>query len=143
MNLMEAMKSRALQIRNVAFYLAIPSFFLGLWGLLFGTQSIRCGGFFVPKCGGFFVPLALAGLVVVLATFWVKESIVRKLFFILAGGSGTALAINLIVGPVGGGDGGGIFLPMILICPPLFIIGALGGIVFHIKESVAKDSSTP
>jgi hypothetical protein len=29
---------------------------------------------------------------------------------------------------------------MILICPPLFIIGAVGGIVFLIKESVAKDT---
>ena len=134
MNLIEAMKSRALQIRNVAFYVTLPSFFLVLV-TVFG-RAIGSSG--IPS-----IPLALAGLVVVLATFWVKESILHKVFFILAGGSGTALAINMIVGPVGGGDGGGIFLPMILICPPLFIIGALGGIVFHIKESVDKDMNTP
>jgi hypothetical protein len=141
MNLIKAMKSRALQIRNVAFYVTLPSFFLVLVVLL-GTSS--AGG--IPS-----IPLALAGMAVVLATFWLKESIVHKVFFILAGGSGTALAITLIVAdsmsllgcPSGGGDGGGIFLPMILICPPLFIIGALGGIVFHIKESVDKDMNTP
>ena len=134
MNLVEAVKSRALQIRNVAFYMTLPSFFLVL--VIVFDRAIRSSG--VPS-----IPLALAGLVVVLATFWVKESILHKVFFILAGGSGTVLAINMIVGPVGGGDGGGIFLPMILICPPLFIIGALGGIVFHIKESMTKDMNTP
>lgn len=134
MNLIEAMKSRVLQIRNVAFYLALPSFFLVL--VIVFDRATRSSG--IPS-----IPLALAGLVVVLATFAVKESILHKVFFILAGGSGTVLAINMIVGPIGGGDGGGIFLPMILICPPLFIIGAVGGIVFHIKDSVAKDSSTP
>lgn len=134
MNLIEAMKSRAVQVRNAAFYVTLPSFFLVLV-TVFG-RAIRSSG--IPS-----VPLALAGLVVLLATFWVKESILHKVFFILAGSSGTVLAINMIVGPLGGGDGGGIFLPMILICPPLFIIGAVGGIVFHIQESVAKDSSTP
>lgn len=140
MNLIEAVKSKALQIRNIAFYVAIPSFFLGLV-LLFGTRSSI-------KCGAFVVPLALAGLTVVLATFWLKEGWLQKCFFILAGGSGAALAITLIVvdtmsmlGCPPGGDGGGIFLPMILTCPPLFIIGALGGIVFHIKESEAKDAT--
>jgi hypothetical protein len=138
-NLIEAVKSKALQVRNIAFYVALPSFFLGLV-LLFGTRTIRCGAFFVP--------LALAGLAVVLATFWLKESLLHKVFFILAGGSGAALAITLIVadtmtmlGCPPGGDGGGIVLPMILICPPLFITGALGGIVFLIKESGAGDSS--
>lgn len=132
MNLIEAMKSRALQIRNVAFYVTLPSFFFVLVTVF--DRAIRSSG--IPS-----VSLALVGLVVMLATFWVKESILHKVFFILAGGSGMALAITLIVGPVGGGDGGGIFLPMILICPPLFLIGAVGGIVFHIKESVAKDSN--
>ena len=40
-------------------------------------------------------------------------------------------------------QGGLITLPMILICTPLFIIGALGGIVFCIKESVDKDRNMP
>lgn len=134
MNLIEAVQSKTLQIRNIAFYVTLPSFFLVL--VILFDRATRSSG--VPS-----VPLALAGLVVVLATFWVKEGIVHKVFFILAGGSGTALAINMIVGPLGGGDGGGVFLPMILICPPLFIIGALGGIVFHIKDGVAKDMKTP
>jgi hypothetical protein len=134
MNLIEAVKSRTLQIRNIAFYVTLPSFFLVL--VIVFDRTTRSSG--IPS-----IPLALAGLVVVLATFWVKESILHKVFFILAGGSGTALAINLIVGPVGGGDGGGIFLPMILICPPLFIIGAVGGIVFHIKGQIAEEKNTP
>lgn len=141
MNLIEAVKSKALQIRNIAFYVAFPSFFLGLV-LLFGTRSI--------KCGAFFVPLALAGLAVVLATFWLKEGWIQKCFFILTGGSGAALAITLIVadtmsllGCPPGGDGGGITLPMILLCPPLFIIGAVGSMGCLAKEGMAKDSSTP
>jgi len=126
------MKSTTLQIRNVAFYVTLPSFFLVLV-TVFG-RAIGSSG--IPS-----VPLALAGAVVVLATFRVKESIVHEFFFILAGASGAALAITLIVfgimrmlGCPPGGDGGGITLPMILICPPLFIIGAVGGIVCLVRS---------
>lgn len=121
-----------MQIRNVAFYVTLPCFFLVL--VIVFDRATRSSG--IPS-----IPLALAGLAVLLATFRVKESILHKVFFILAGGSGAALAINMIVGPVGGGDGGGIFLPMILICPPLFIIGAVGCIVFLIKATANEPES--
>lgn len=136
----ETMKARSPQIRNIAFYVAIVSFFLVLL-TLFGVRSIQSSG--IPS-----IPLALAGLVVVLLTLRLKESVMQKCFFILAGGSGAGLAITLIVfdimrmlGCPPGGDGGGITLPMILICPPLFLIGAVGGIVFLIKGRKTQDAS--
>jgi hypothetical protein len=137
MNLNQAMKTRPLQIRNAAFYVMLPSFFLALLGL-FGVSIRSCG---IPS-----MPLALAGLAVVLLTIRLEEGSIQKCFFIVAGASGAGLAITLIVfdimrmlGCPPGGDGGGITLPMILLCPPLFIIGAVGSIVFLVKDSGANN----
>jgi hypothetical protein len=62
MNLNEALKTRSLQIRNIAFFVLLASFFL-------------------PKFGWFavfIIPVAPTGLVVVLLTIRLNESIIQK-----------------------------------------------------------------
>jgi hypothetical protein len=100
-------------------------------------------GLFVPE-GWVGVPgtlFGLPGLVVFLVSFWVEERFWHKLVFCLGGGAAGALLITLVVfhvlsllGRTPGGDGGGITVPMILLCPPLFIIGSVGGIVVLIRS---------
>jgi hypothetical protein len=129
------MKTRLTRIRNVAFWMMLLAAFLGL-GMPQGWIGVPGTLFGVP------------GLVVLLLTFWVRERLIQKLFFILAGGAAAALFITLVVfnimrflGHTPAGDGGGITVPMIMICPPLFVVGAVGSMVFLIKAKPSEPGS--
>ena len=122
------MNNKLLKIRNAALM----------------VQLAGCATMFCMLGPGFDIPCALfaaAGLVVLLLTIKLGELGIQKLFFILAGLAGTGSLITLVVfnllrwsGHTPGGDGGGITVAMlIVVCPILFLIGAVGSIVCLIK----------
>lgn len=131
------MKEKLLIIRNMVFYMTILLFFASV-------------GSFRQMFDILFLPLGLPALAVVLLTIRVDEPRMQKVFFLLAGGAGAAMFITCAVfslmrhfGHTPGGDGGGITVPMLLGCPIVFIIGAVGAIVCLVKGSKAQDNSTP
>jgi hypothetical protein len=122
------MKDKLLIIRNTAFGLMILSSLM--------VFSVPAKSFDIPCMitGAF-------GLVVVLATFWLTESIVQKVFFIMAGGGAAAVLIAFgtfhllaMCGHKPGGDGGGITVPTVLIGLALTVIGSIGAIVCLIRS---------
>jgi len=130
------MKQALPVIRNVAFGLMI-FFFLILFASL--------GPGFDTPCNLF----GSLGLVVLLLTVAIAEPKIQKVFFIIAGVAGTAALITLNsfkmlswLGHQPGGDGGGITVPMlIVVCPILFVIGAVGSTVCLIKGRRAQKGS--
>jgi hypothetical protein len=122
------MKEKLVIIRNTVFGLMILCFFVSV-------------GSFSQMCDILFMPLGLPALAVVLLTIWVDEPRIQKVFFLLAGGAGAAMFITCAVfsimryfGHTPGGDGGGITVPMLLGCPIVFIIGAVGAIVCLVRS---------
>ncbi len=137
------MKTINLRIRNAAFYAqlatfaAMAAFFLGV----FRVPGIS----HAQNYDLLSIVFGTLGLPVLLLTLMVKESGLQKLFFMVAGAAGAGVIITLGVfallswsGHTPGGDGGEITVPtLIIVCPILFIIGAVGGMVFLIKEGIA------
>ena len=144
------MKTIALRIRNIAFYAQFATLisFFALLPLLDYLKLPRPG---FPR----WVDLHLAafsflGLVVLLLTLKSSEARIQKASFLLAGGAGTALLITLAVfsimrwcGHTPGGDGGGITVPMILLCPLVFFFGAVSAIVCLIRGKIAEKKQAP
>lgn len=138
------MKEMLPVIRNGAFALAV---------MLLLAMFSSMGTKFFPACALF----GSAGLVVLVLTLMMSEPKLQKLFFILAGGAGTAALTTLTVfqimvwsGHPPGGDGGGITVPMLLIiCPITFLIGAIGAVSCLLWNSRSRgqpksdDPSTP
>jgi len=120
------------QIRNVVFYVQCA---------MFVAMLCILGPRFFHLCAVF----GVVGLATLMLSIKVVEPRIQKLFFILAGGAGTASLITLAVfyllawsGHTPGGDGGGITVPMlIVVCPALFLIGAVGSTVCRIKGRIA------
>ncbi len=119
----------------------------GLTIMLFFAMFASMGPKFFPACALF----GAAGLVVLVLTLMIKEPKIQKLFFILAGGAGTAALTTLTVfwimawsGHPPGGDGGGITVPMLLIiCPLTFLVGTVGAIICLIVNSRSKRQPKP
>ena len=126
------MNSKLLRIRNVVFYVQCA---------MFVAMMCIMGPRFFSLCALF----GVAGLAVLLLTLKLDEPKLQKLFFILAGGAGTAALVTNGVfhilawsGHTPGGDGGGITVPMLLIaCPIGFLIGAIGVAVCRIRGRIA------
>jgi hypothetical protein len=131
------MKNTLPVIRNMAFFLMIVSF-LSMLTTLNPKFDIPCNVF------------GALGVVVLLLTIVIGEPGIQKLFFILTGVAGTAALITLNafkllswLGHQPGGDGGGITVPMlIVVCPILFLIGAIGSIVYLIKAQIAEKKTS-
>ena len=121
------MNSKSLQFRNAALIVQLAGF---------AAMFCMLGPWFDIPCALF----GAAGLVVLLLTIKLGEPRIQKLFFILAGVAGTGSLITLVVfnllrcsGHTPGGDGGGITVAMlIVVCPILFLIGAVGSTVCRV-----------
>lgn len=131
------MKTNVRVIRNAAFYVMLAVLLLSLSSLTALLDVL-------------YIPFGLAGLAVVLLTIRLQEAKLQKAFFFLAGGSGTALLFTCAVfsllrwsGHTPGGDGGGITVPMLILCPLVFIVSAVGCFVFLIKGKPVENRSTP
>ncbi len=130
------MSSKSPRIRNAVFY-------------------VQCAMFVAMMCimgEPFFLLCALfgaAGLGVLVLTFKVGEPILQKVFFLVAGTAGTAALVTAAVfhvlawsGHTPGGDGGGITVAMLmLVCPALFVLGAIGGSVCRIRGKIAASKN--
>ena len=85
--------------------------------------------------------MGVLGLVVVLLTIRLHETLARRIFFILTGVAGIGFLVTIgvfslmsLCGHKPGGDGGGITVAMlIIILPAMFLIGAIGSIVLLVK----------
>jgi len=133
----QVMKDALPVIRNTAFGLMILCSFMvfAVPVKLFDVPCMIMGAF---------------GLAVALTTFWVEESKVQKVFFIMAGGGAAAVLIAFgafhllaMCGHKPGGDGGGITVPTVLIGLALTIVGSIGAIVCLIKRAITDTKNTP
>ena len=138
------MKLKALQVRNAVFF-ALVAIFAAL------VAAIRRRGPF----GLAVIVLAAAFVVLVIITAKLKEPRIRKLFFIITGASAAlipicailhnlvyALCIKLGWGFGGKGDDEAVFFILaIIVCPALFVLGAIGSIVFLVSAMLRKKES--
>jgi hypothetical protein len=146
------MKAKALQIRNAIFWAMIVIFVLLVAVVLrFG----RLGGLKLPPSTMIYLAVVffvLAAALVVL-TAKLKESGVRKFFFILTGASAIGIPVCAILHNLvfalcikfnciywKGTDEPVFFILALLVCPALFIIGVLGSIVLLISARLKKES---
>jgi hypothetical protein len=144
------MKAKALQIRNAIFWAMIVIFvLLAAVVLSFG----RLGGLKLPPSTMIYLAVAfliLAAALVVL-TITLKESGVRKFFFILTGASAIGIPVCAILHNLvfalcikynciywKGSDEPVFFILALLVCPGLFILGTLGSIVLLISARLKK-----
>jgi hypothetical protein len=143
------MKAEAVQIRNAIFW-AMVAIFAVLVAAISGLG--RCGGLklLIYLAVAFFV-LAVA---LVVLTAKLKESGVRKFFFILTGASAIGIPVCAILHNLvfalcikynciywSGSDEPVFFILALLVCPALFILGTLGSIVLLISASFRKKES--
>jgi len=117
------MKNKLPIIRNTAFALMVFCSLM-VFGVPVKTVDVMC-----MIVGAF-------GLVVAIPTFWLDESRIQKVFFIMAGGGAAAMLIAFggfhllaMCGHKPGGDGGGITVPTVLIGLASTFIGSIGAIV--------------
>jgi hypothetical protein len=147
------MKAKAFQIRNAIFWAMIVIFVsLVAVVLRFG----RLGGLKLPSSTMIYLAVAffvLAAALVVL-TAKLKESGVRKFFFILTGASAIGIPVCAILHNLvfalcvkfnciywEGTDEPVFFILALLVCPGLFILGILGSIVLLISAKLRKKES--
>jgi hypothetical protein len=144
------MKTRTELIRNAAFYvtLAVLAAFVMLLGPI--PNGLKPQGDTFNRCVDVLsIAFGVSGLVVVLLTIRLKEVRTQKLFFLLAGGAALGFLITLMLhGPIDrlalslfGPQPEDFTEGLVLgVFPILFIIGALGSIVFLVKGRIAKGS---
>jgi hypothetical protein len=149
------MKVNALQTRNAVFCGLIFVFAVFVAGIITGWG--KRFGFAVPLSAmavlaGAFVVLAAA---LVIMTAKLKESGIRKWFFIVTGASAALIPIFAILHNVvyglcvkfgwgfcgNGGDEAIFFILAVLVCPALFVLGAMGSIVLLVSAKLKKKES--
>jgi hypothetical protein len=136
------------QIRNVGFIVLVSIFALFVALLSLGGRLSR---FPISLLVVLAVAFALLGLIVAVLTARLKEPGAKRLFFLLAGASAAAMPICALLHNVvyalfmlwfgegfwerHGTDEPVFFTLAIVVCPALFLIGAVGGMVFLTKAS--------
>lgn len=144
------MPARAPQVRNVAFFLLIAVFAVLV-------ALISPGGRSVGIHGGFLVALALGfgvlGAVVALLTLRLPEGLTIKAFFLLTGTSAAGIVLcailhNAVYGFLAwyspgfwethGVDEGFFLVLAVVVCPALFLIGAIGSLALLIRGRLTR-----
>ena len=149
------MKVNALQVRNAIFWGLVAIFAVLVAAIVTGWG--RRLGFVMPLSAMIVLAAAFVVLAVVLViiTAKLKESGIRKTFFIVTGASAAlipscailhnlvyALCIKLGWGFGGkGGDEAFFFILAIIVCPALFVLGAMGSIVLLVSAKLRKKES--
>jgi len=149
------MKVKALQARNAIFWALVAIFAVLVTAIVTGWG--RRLGFVMPFSAMIVLATAFVVLAVALVaiTAKLKESRIRKLFFIITGTSAAlipicailhnlvyALCIKLGWGFGGtGGDEAVFFILAIIVCPTLFVLGTMGSIVFLVSAMLRKKES--
>jgi hypothetical protein len=144
------MKTKALQIRNAIFW-ALVVFFAALVASLSLVNRWRFWGH--KHWGLAIIGITFCGLAaaLVVLTAKLKESGVRKFFFILTVASAIGIPVCAILHNLvfalcikynciywSGSDEPVFFILALLVCPALFILGILGSIVLLISARLKK-----
>jgi len=117
------------KIRSVVFAMLIVIFAVLVLGIL--GQGGKLPFSLIAVIGIIF---ALLGIILVALTVKLKEPRIRKIFFILTGGSAAGIPVCAILHNVvyatffhgKGGDEAVFFILAIIVCPALFLIGIMG-----------------
>jgi len=140
------MKTKALQIRNIIFWVLIAIF-----AALVASPSMANRWRFweykrllLAVIAVVFFALAIALLVL---TVKLKEPLIQRIFFLLTGASAVCIPIfailhNLVYGLFFHGKDGDeavFFILAVLVCPALFVIGMLGSLVLLIFARLKKE----
>jgi hypothetical protein len=136
------------RIRDIAFFVLVAVFALLFASVSLGGRLLRLP---TPLLVVLALALALLGLVVVVLTARLNEARAKKAFFLLAGASAAAMPACAVLHNVvyalfilwfgqgfwerHGADEPVFFLVAVVVCPALFLVGAVGGIVFLAKAS--------
>jgi len=142
------MKTKALQTRNVIFWVLVVIF-----AALVASPCLANRWRFweykrllLAVIAVVFFALAIALLVL---TAKLKEPLIRRIFFILTGASAVCIPIfailhNLVYGLFFHGKDGDeavFFILAVIVCPALFVLGALGSIVLLVSARLRKKES--
>ena len=150
------MKVNALQVRNAIFWALVAIFAVLVTAIVTGWG--RRLGFVIPLSAMIVLAAAFVVLAValVIITAKLKESGIRKTFFIVTGASAALIPIcailhNLVYGLCivwlgkdfwgTGGDEAVFFILAIIVCPALFVLGAMGSIVLLVSAKLRKKES--
>lgn len=135
------------QIRRVSFFVLVV-----LFALLLAVFSLGGQRDWLPigLLAALAMALAVLGLVVVVLTLRLNEGGTKKAFFLLAGASAAGIPICALLHNVvyalcnswfgegfwerNGSDEPVFFILAIVVCPALFVIGAIGSTVFLAKD---------
>jgi hypothetical protein len=145
------MKWDALKIRNAIFWALIVNF-AAMVAAIAGQNRFWGHKTPFPVFASLIIAFGVLGAALVVITAKLRESGVRKLFFVLAGASAAgflicgilhnlvyALCVKLGWGFCGsGGDEAVFFILGLFVCPALFAIGTLGGIVLLISARFGR-----
>lgn len=143
------METKALRIRNVIFW-ALVVIFAALVASPSMANRLRFWEYkrlLLAVIAVVFFALAIALLVL---TVKLKEPLIQRIFFLLTGASAVCIPIfailhNLVYGLFyhgkAGDDEAVFFILAVMVCPALFVLGALGSIVLLISARLRKKES--
>jgi hypothetical protein len=144
------MHCTSLQLRNVAFGLLVATFAVLVVLIGLAGPPAQIPGQVLAALAIAFVVL---GLAVAVLTVRLHEARMTKLFFVLAGASAAAIPIcavlhNVVYGLFiwwfgdgfwgSAGDEPVFFLLAIVVCPALFVFGAVGSMVILAQDSMRR-----
>ena len=149
------MAGRATQVRNVIFYVLVAMF------AVLGVALAHLTELPFLAIGLLAIAFGLLGLILAVLTARLREGRAQKTFFILTGVAAAGIPIcavlhNLVYAlfivlfgrgfwdrQPPGGDEPVFFILAVLVCPALFLIGAVGSIVLRIKARRARRARAP
>jgi len=146
------METKTLKIRNVIFWALVVFFAALVAGIanrwMFWGHRMPLLGFALGFAIIAVVFCALAAALVIL-TLKLKEPLIQRIFFLLTGASAVGIPIcailhNLVYGLFFHGKDGDeavFFILAVIVCPALFVLGALGSIVLLISAKSRKKES--
>jgi hypothetical protein len=144
----KAMHGTSQQVRNISFFVLVSIF--ALFVALFGLGG-RLSWFPFPLLVVLAIAFVLLGLVVVMLTVRLNEAKMKKAFFLLTGASAAAMPLCALLHNVvyalfilwfgegfwerHGADEPVFFILAVVVCPALFLVGTVGGLVFLARAS--------
>jgi hypothetical protein len=138
-------------MRTITFFVLVAIFALILAHFTLNGRLIRLP---FPVIEVLAFVFGLLGVLLLVQTVTIKERRIQRIFFLLTGASAVAMPVCAILHNLvyalfiwwfgegfwerRGADEGVFFILAVVVCPVLFLIGALGSIVLSIRPSMDK-----
>ncbi|PKL48665.1 MAG: hypothetical protein CVV39_04050 [Planctomycetes bacterium HGW-Planctomycetes-1] len=140
------METTSRKIRNVVFSSLVVIFVVLLGNVIGLGRYFGLGRLPLAALGSMAAVFFVLAVMQIILTAKIKESKLRKTFFMLTGISAAAIPICAILHNVvyglffqgKDGDEAVFFILALLVCPALFVLGALGSIITGISGSLKK-----